>query len=44
MSNKQKFLSVMRGGNPPEWMGYAFDPFPGTPFHCVVDPISIWDI
>ncbi|MDR1816506.1 MAG: methyltransferase [Clostridiales Family XIII bacterium] len=44
LSGKEKFLSVMRGEMPLKWMGYAFEPFPKTPFHAVIDPITIWDI
>jgi hypothetical protein len=25
-------------------MGYGFDAFPQVQFHCIIDPISIWDI
>jgi hypothetical protein len=34
----------MHGEKPPKWMGYAFNPFPQTPFHVVMDPITVWDI
>ncbi|MDD6189678.1 MAG: uroporphyrinogen decarboxylase family protein [Clostridiales bacterium] len=44
MTKKEKFLSVMRNEQPPKWMGYGFDAFPQITFHCIIDPISIWDI
>jgi hypothetical protein len=44
MATKEQFLSVMSGEKPPKWMGYAFAPFPDVPFHCVIDPITVWDI
>jgi hypothetical protein len=44
MTKRDDFLSVMRGETPVKWMGYAFEPFPKTPFHAVIDPITIWDI
>lgn len=44
MNKKEKFLSVMHNEKPIKWMGYGFDAFPKIMFHCVMDPISIWDI
>ncbi len=44
MTKKEQFLSVMRNEKPAKWMGYGFDAFPQVTFHCVIDPISIWDI
>ena len=44
MTKKEKFLSVMRGEKPLKWMGYGFEAFTQTMFHCIIDPISIWDI
>ncbi|MDR0520103.1 MAG: hypothetical protein LBG82_08690, partial [Clostridiales Family XIII bacterium] len=34
----------MSGEKPPSWMGYGFAAFPDVPFHCVIDPITLWDI
>jgi hypothetical protein len=44
MSKKDFFISAMRGEKPQKWMGYAFAPFPASPFHAVIDPITVWDI
>ena len=44
MTKKEKFLSVMRNEKPLKWMGYGFEAFTKTMFHCIIDPISIWDI
>lgn len=44
MTNKEKFLSVMRNEKPLKWMGYGFEAFTKTMYHCIMDPISIWDI
>jgi len=45
MNPKQELLSMMKDGNKqPNWMGYGFEAFPKIMFHCVIDPISIWDI
>jgi len=44
MNKKELFLSVLRNERPLKWMGYAFDAFPPYKFHCVIDPISVWDI
>ncbi|MFC1839249.1 uroporphyrinogen decarboxylase family protein [Thermodesulfobacteriota bacterium] len=44
MNKKELFLSVMRNEKPTKWMGYAFAAFPDIRFHCVIDPITIWDI
>ena len=44
MNKKELFLSVMRNEKPTKWMGYAFEAFPKIRFHCVIDPITIWDI
>ncbi len=44
MTKKEQFLSVMRNEKPIKWMGYGFDAFPKVMFHCIMDPISIWDI
>ncbi|MBN1972619.1 MAG: hypothetical protein JW787_03200 [Sedimentisphaerales bacterium] len=44
MNKKELFLSVMHNEKPTRWMGYAFAAFPAVRFHCVIDPISIWDI
>ena len=44
MTNKEKFLSVMRNEQPLKWMGYGFESFTKTMYHCIMDPISIWDI
>ena len=37
-------MSALKNEQPPKWMGYGFDAFPSILFHCVIDPISIWDI
>lgn len=34
----------MHNEKPLKWMGYGFDAFTPTMFHCIIDPISIWDI
>ncbi|MDR1217651.1 MAG: hypothetical protein LBJ99_03585 [Oscillospiraceae bacterium] len=44
MNIKQEFLRAMRGEKPVRWMGYGFEPFPKIMFHCVIDPITVWDI
>ena len=44
MNKKELFLSVMRNEKPIKWMGYGFAAFPDIRFHCVIDPITIWDI
>ena len=44
MTKKEQFLSVLHNEQPPKWMGYGFDAFPQITFHCIIDPISIWDI
>ena len=44
MTKKELFLSVMRNEKPLKWMGYGFEAFTKTMFHCIIDPISIWDI
>ena len=44
MTNKEKVLSVMRNEQPLKWMGYGFEAFTKTMYHCIMDPISIWDI
>lgn len=44
MNKKEQFLSVLNNEQPMKWMGYGFDAFPQIMFHCVIDPISIWDI
>lgn len=44
MNVKEMFLSALRNEKPIKWMGYAFEAFPKSQFHVVVDPISIWDI
>lgn len=44
MNAKELFLSAMRNEKPMKWMGYAFQAFPQSTFHVVLDPISIWDI
>ena len=44
MTKKEQFFSVMRGENPPKWMGYGFNAWPQCMFHCVIDPITVWDI
>ena len=44
MNKKELFLSVKNNEKPTKWMGYAFAAFPDIRFHCVIDPITIWDI
>ena len=44
MTKKEQFFSVMRGENPPKWMGYGFNAWPACMFHCIIDPITVWDI
>jgi len=44
MNKKEQFLSVLNNEQPMKWMGYGFDAFPQVQFHCIIDPISIWDI
>ncbi len=44
MNLKEMFYSALRNDQPIKWMGYAFEAFPKSQFHVVVDPISIWDI
>jgi hypothetical protein len=44
MNKKEMFLSVMRNEKPMKWMGYGFEAFTKTKFHCIIDPISVWDI
>ncbi|MBN2419855.1 MAG: hypothetical protein JXL81_10755, partial [Deltaproteobacteria bacterium] len=44
MNKKEQFLSVLKNEKPIKWMGYGFEAFPQLRFHCVIDPISIWDI
>ncbi len=44
MTKKEQLLSVMRGDTPPKWMGYGFNAWPQCMFHCIIDPITIWDI
>jgi hypothetical protein len=44
MNLKEMFLSALRNEKPIKWMGYGFEAFPKIKFHCVMDPISIWDI
>ncbi len=44
MNKKEQFLSVLKNEKPIKWMGYAFNAFPDIRFHCVIDPITIWDI
>ncbi len=44
MNLKEMFLSALRNEKPIRWMGYGFEAFPKVKFHCVMDPISIWDI
>jgi hypothetical protein len=44
MNKKEQFLSVLNNEQPMKWMGYGFEAFPQIMFHCVIDPISIWDI
>ncbi|SHI07918.1 Uroporphyrinogen decarboxylase (URO-D) [Sporobacter termitidis DSM 10068] len=44
MNPKEQFMSALRNDQPPKWMGYAFNAFPQSQFHVVLDPISVWDI
>jgi hypothetical protein len=44
MSVKEEFLRAVRGETPVTWMGYGFEAFPKIMFHCIIDPITIWDI
>jgi hypothetical protein len=44
MNPKEQFMSALKNEQPPKWMGYAFNAFPQSQFHVVLDPISIWDI
>ncbi len=44
MTKKEQLLSVMRGETPPQWMGYGFNAWPQCMFHCIIDPITVWDI
>ncbi len=44
MNLKEMFMSALRNEKPIRWMGYGFEAFPKIKFHCVMDPISIWDI
>ncbi len=44
MNKKEQFMSALKNDQPPKWMGYGFDAFPNIKYHCVIDPISIWDI
>lgn len=44
MTKKEQFMSALRNERPIKWMGYAFDAFPKIMYHCIMDPISIWDI
>jgi hypothetical protein len=44
MNPKQEFLRMVRAEKPIRWMGYGFEAFPKIAFHCVIDPITIWDI
>ena len=44
MTKKEQFLYAMKNEGPVQWMGYGFDAFPAVKFHCMIDPISIWDI
>ena len=44
MNLKEMFMSALRNEKPIKWMGYGFEAFPKIKFHCVMDPISIWDI
>jgi len=44
MTKKEQFLSVMHNEKPIKWMGYGFESFTKTMYHCIMDPISIWDI
>ena len=44
MNLKQTFMSALRNEKPIKWMGYGFEACPKIKFHCVMDPISVWDI
>jgi hypothetical protein len=44
MNLKEMFMSALKNEKPIKWMGYGFEAFPKIKFHCVIDPISIWDI
>lgn len=44
MTKKEQFLSVMHNEKPIKWMGYGFESFTKTMYHCIMDPVSIWDI
>lgn len=44
MTKKEQFLSVMHNEKPIKWMGYGFEAFTKTMYHCIMDPVSIWDI
>ena len=44
MNPKEMLMSALRNEKPTKWMGYAFEAFPQSQFHVVLDPISIWDI
>lgn len=44
MNAKEMFLSALKNEKPMKWMGYAFEAFPQSTFHVVLDPISMWDI
>ncbi|MBP5165937.1 MAG: uroporphyrinogen decarboxylase (URO-D) [Oscillospiraceae bacterium] len=44
MNKKEMFMSALKNEKPIKWMGYGFDAFTKTMYHCIMDPISIWDI
>lgn len=44
MNPKEQFLSVLHNEKPIKWMGYGFEAFPKVKYHCIMDPISVWDI
>jgi len=44
MTKREQFMSVLKNEQPQKWMGYGFDAFPKVLFHCMIDPVSIWDI
>ncbi|NLA75726.1 MAG: hypothetical protein GX846_09715 [Deltaproteobacteria bacterium] len=44
MNKKEQFLSALRNDKPMKWMGYGFHAFPDVKFHCIIDPITVWDI
>jgi hypothetical protein len=44
MNKKEQFLSVLNNEAAHEMDGYGFEAFPQIMFHCVIDPISVWDI